>query len=108
MQKVVREGQVAVLVTRSHGGGWYTGGKPLAAVFHPRLVKLVEENREAEITTELMNELFGEPVTPRSHHIRRPPKLSVHWIPQGKRFEIVEYDGLECAEMEDDKEWIIA
>ena len=44
MEKVIKEGKVAVLVSPNYGAGWYSwnsGYKEL--LFHPKLVEMVEQ-----------------------------------------------------------------
>jgi len=38
MNKVIRDGKVAVLISYGFGAGFYTWGAPLEAIFDPKLV----------------------------------------------------------------------
>jgi len=42
MNKVIRDGKVAVLISYGWGAGFYTWGAPLEAIFDPNLVVLIE------------------------------------------------------------------
>lgn len=90
MLKVERDGKVAVLYSPGYGAGWHSWGAPDAAVFHPRIVELVEADRRDEITDELCNELFGE-----DFYTGGAKKLEIEWLRVGCQFEIEEYDGNE-------------
>lgn len=89
--KVIRDGQVAVLVSPGFGAGWYSWNGIEALLFHPQLVELVEANRREEITQELLFELTGE------EHVYAggAEDLEIVWVPIGTQFLIDEYDGAE-------------
>ena len=56
MEKVKRNGMVAVLYSPDYGAGWFTWNSDVEeCIFHPEIVKMVEENRQAEITNEFYN-----------------------------------------------------
>ncbi len=60
MEKVIRDGKVAILYSPGFGAGWYswnTDHKEL--IFHPKLVELVETGREKEIDEEFVKDLLG-------------------------------------------------
>ncbi len=42
MNKVIKDGKVAVLISYGYGAGFYSGGAPIEAIFDPKLVELVE------------------------------------------------------------------
>lgn len=58
MQKVIRNGKVAVLYSPDYGAGWYTWHNKEELVFHPVLVELVEADKQEEITEELCQKLL--------------------------------------------------
>jgi len=101
MEKVERDGKVAVLISPGFGSGWSTGGLPPEAAFHPELVKLVEENRRSEITIELCERLFSKPVC----YLGGLDSLEICWIPIGTEFYIEEYDGNESIITKEDPNW---
>lgn len=100
MNKVVRDGYVAVLYSPGYGGGWSTEDLPPETAFHPKLVELVEENRRDEITGELCEALFG-------HNCRYgdSESLEICWVPQGMDFYIENYDGFEKVVSSGDDNW---
>lgn len=92
MEKVIRDGKVAVLYSPGFGAGWYSWNtdKP-ECLFHPKIVELVEANKHSEITQEFCNELFKcEYFCMLGAH-----DLSIIWLPEGTHFNIDEYDGSE-------------
>lgn len=60
MEKVIRNGKVAILISPGFGAGWYswnTDHKEL--LFHSKLVEMVEQNRQSEITDEWVKDNLG-------------------------------------------------
>lgn len=103
MQKVIRDGKVAVLYSPGYGAGWSSWGAPLEAIFHPKLIELVEDGNQNLITRELCQELFNE-----AWYIGGAEDLSIEWLPEGTAFEIEEYDGYESIRVMTDAKFIIA
>jgi hypothetical protein len=95
MEKVIRNGQVAVLYSPGYGAGWYTWNPGIPGiVFHPTLVELVEQERSHEITQELCKSLLG--LTEDDHVcVLGASDLCLMWLPIGTPFRIEEYDGSE-------------
>ena len=62
MDKVIRDGKVAVLYSPRFGSGWSTWSAPMEAIFHPKIVELVLQDERDKITEALITELFGENV----------------------------------------------
>jgi len=53
MKKVIRDGKVAVLISHGFGAGWYSWNTEYQQLlFHPKLVEMVEQNRNDEIDDE--------------------------------------------------------
>lgn len=109
MNKVVRDGKVAVLVSPGFGSGWYSwnswhGEAAKGLLFHPTLVKMVEDGNRNSISVELLEELIG------IDHMYDGGKtdLGIVWVPEGLRFRINEYDGFESLVLVSDDNWITA
>lgn len=93
MEKVVRDGKVAVLYSPGYGAGWYSWndfkeGYGERLLFCPRLVLAVlKESGEKPMDVAKLE-------FPNAYHggIR---DIAVEWIPKGTRFEIQEHDGYE-------------
>lgn len=103
MKKVIRDGKVAVLYSPGFGAGWHSWGAPEAAIFHPELVRLVEEGRAQEIDDELIQNIFGD-----SFYTGGAYALCIKWLDEGTAFQIDEYDGNESISIRDMENWIIA
>jgi hypothetical protein len=91
MQKVIRDGKVAVLISHGFGAGWYSWNtEHQQLLFHPKLVEMVEQGREKEIDDEWVEENLGIEI-----YAGGSDGLSIHWLPVGTAFEVDEYDGAE-------------
>jgi len=91
MEKVIRDGKVAVLISIDYGFGWYTWNYNYKQLlFHPKLVEMVEQNRQEEITKEWVQENLGIDV-----YAGGADNLTIYWLPIGTKFEVNEYDGAE-------------
>ena len=104
MEKVVRDGKVAVLLSRGYGAGWgsWNYGVHDVIMFHPKIVQMVEDGREMDITEEwLKSELGLEEVFTGGRE-----GLYIKWVPEGTRFRIDEYDGAESIITEDDLDMV--
>jgi len=107
MNKVIRDGKVAVLVSRGFGAGWSTwGGEQYheTLLFHPKLIEMVEEERHSEITPEWMEKELGLDVS----YTGGTDGLEIEWVPVGTKFVIDEYDGAESLRTIDDFYWNVA
>lgn len=103
MQKVIREGKVAVLYSPGYGAGWSTWneGYEELFIFHPALVDLAEKRdyvtlRNKDKIKELLN-------IPKEEYIcvLGADGLEIEWIKQDTLFYIKEYDGSEAIKTED-------
>ena len=92
MEKVIRNGQVAVLYSPGFGAGWYSWNSNKELLFHPKLVEMVENNKQEEITEELCKELLN---TNDYICVLGAKDLQIKWLDEGTVFEIDEYDGSE-------------
>ena len=104
MEKVVRDGKVAVLLSRGYGAGWgsWNYGVHEVIMFHPKIVQMVEEGREMDITEEwLKSELGLEEVFTGGRD-----GLYIKWVPEGTRFRIDEYDGAETIITDEDLDMV--
>lgn len=91
MEKVIRNGQVAVLYSPGFGAGWYSWNDKKELLFHPKLVEMVENNRQSEITTQWIQENLGID----NVYCGGAKDLEIEWLDEGTVFEIDEYDGSE-------------
>lgn len=102
MNKVVRDGLVAVLYSPGYGAGWYSWNREHPEIlFDPDIVNFVEAKKWEELqvyVTLKYPEIYTGGLD----------DLQIAWIPKGTGFRIDEYDGNESIELQDQVEWIIA
>jgi hypothetical protein len=102
MNKLVRDGMVAVLYSPDYGSGWYTWNpNHPELLFDPAIVQLVEENKWDELKTYVTLKY------PKLY-TGGMDDLKVAWIPEGAMFRVNEYDGAESIELKDDADWFVA
>ena len=102
MQKVIRDGKVAVLYSPGYGAGWYTWSVPIEGLFHPELVEAVERKASSTEIKEIAERLFGD------NYYGGADQLRIAWIPIGTQFRIEEYDGNESIYIQSDYTFITA
>lgn len=102
MDKVVRDGKVAVLVSHGFGAGWSTWAdddQREAMLFHPRLVEAAEKEMSVGDVDLILADLFGADNAPDTGGWR---KIRIQWLPVGERFFVNEYRGSEDIVTSDD------
>jgi len=101
MNKLVRNGKVAVLISPEHGAGWYSWHQIEELLYDPSIVKWLESGEPDKIEHYLAlkypNEYFGG-----------LEDLVIKWIDQGTEFQIREYDGAESIELKAETRWLTA
>ena len=102
MDKVIRDGKVAVLYSPGYGAGWYTWGDlPDDALFDPDMVEavLAEDYARAEaISKRKWPDAYTGGIK----------QMEVEWVPIGTAFRLTEYDGYERVEFYDPSNFITA
>jgi hypothetical protein len=107
MEKVIRDGKVAVIYSPNWGAGWYSWHNFEALVYHPTLVEMIEEGRHHDITEELCKILLG--LNDDNYlTISCVEDLKIEWLPVGTQFRIDEYDGNESIIIKEDEFWLTA
>ena len=104
MEKLVRDGKVAVLYSPGFGAGWYTwnhGDYGYELVFDPVLAAYVDEGKMDEAKTYVAMR-FPEAYDGGLED------LAVEWVPVGTAFRIREYDGSESIEVKEEMNWMVA
>ena len=101
MNRLTRDGQVAVLYSPDFGAGWYSWHNIEELVFDPSVVEWVESGELDRIETYVT---LKHP----DAYIGGLENLKVKWIPTGTRFRIDEYDGNESVVVEGEDEWFTA
>ena len=103
VQKLVREGFVAVVVHGDYGRGFYSSIGKEAALFDPVVVRSLE-NMEDGLGTEALEEYLWKTY----HWDGNIGRLEVEWVRQGRAFIVQEYDGFEHLQFRDETEWLSA
>lgn len=104
MNKVIRDGRVAVLYSPGYGAGWSTwAGTEIREdiLFDPGAVELVEQEKWDEL------EVYITLKYP-ALYTGGLRDLQIEWIPQGEQFIVDEYDGNESIRRRDTTDWYIA
>ena len=101
MNKLVRDGKVAVLYSPGYGAGWYSWHQFEELLYDPSIVLWLESEEPDKIQNYLTLKYPGE-------YFGGLQDLSVQWIDQGAEFRITEYDGAESIELKAKTKWLIA
>jgi hypothetical protein len=98
MEKIVRDGKVAVAVSGGFGAGWSTWNDidPMDARFN----QLFLDGRVDEVVRICNDEILG--------YAGGAGGVRIVWVPVGTEFVITEYDGAESLETKDSFDWRIA
>jgi len=109
MNRLIRDGQVAVLYSPGHGAGWSTWCHEdehmrLSMLFDPQIADIVDRGapdwREQAEAIALVK--YAEVYTGGLR------ELQVKWLPVGTQFRVLEYDGFESLDINGEIEWITA
>ena len=103
MEKVIRDGKVAVLYSPGYGAGWYSWHDIKELIYDPIVVDMVERKEPANVIESYCEEKYGDDA-----YFGGAEDLQVEWIPIGTKFRIAEYDGAESIEYYDETKWEIA
>lgn len=103
MNKVIRDGKVAVLYSPGYGAGWSTWNTALPElVFDTDVVAWVESGKVGPLP-DLKTKYDDEYISDGGAQ-----DLEIRWIPVGTKFIIDEYDGAEWIQTEDQIQWCVA
>lgn len=93
MEKVIRDGKVAILISPGYGSGWYScNPRYKELLFHPKLVAMVESGNQDEITEEWVRKELG---IQDWIYCGGAKSLDIEWLPEGTAFTVEDYDGSE-------------
>ena len=112
MDKVIRDGEVAVLYSPDFGAGWYTWNtEHPAMLYDPTLVKWVMDGKPygqkpSGVDWVRLVETLKEKYP--GCYLGGLRDLQIRWVPVGTRFYVDEYDGNETVVLEKDVEWQVA
>jgi hypothetical protein len=104
MERVVRDGFVAVLTSPHYGAGWFTWHGIPELVYNPAVVAMVQQRVDYQAIISYCESRYpGHPGT-----FMGAEDLTVSWIKEGVEFVIEEYDGAENIKFKSDFEWMTA
>lgn len=103
MNKVVRDGKVAVLITNNWGAGWYSTHGIEELLFDPEIVKMLENANDTDITQEIVD--YVEKKHGHDLYLGGVDNLSVVWVSEGEEFLVHEYDGYESLWYKNGLKW---
>ena len=102
IQKVIKDGKVAVVHSADYGNGLYSNFPDHhELLFSPALVEMIESGGSDAVTPEFIKNEFGLDVTGKSWG-GYVFKLQVTYLPIGTKFHIVNEDGKETIITEKD------
>jgi len=101
MNKLIRDGKVAVLVSPGYGAGWYTWHGNEELLYDPSIVEWIEQGDLNKINTYLELKYPNDTSLGLSD-------LEVNWVPVGAQFRIDEYDGAESLVLATNERWLTA
>jgi hypothetical protein len=101
MNKVIKDGKVAVLISSGYGAGFHTWGAPLEAIFDPKLVELIE-SEDFDGAVKYVETTYTDTYTGGVED------LYIEWVDEGEEFIINEYDGSESIQFKSETQWITA
>ncbi len=93
LKKLIKDRQVAVIVSPGYGGGWSTWNSEYGnqLLFDPDIAESLLAN-DTQKAMRIASEKYPDVYT------RGLPKAIVVWVNEGTRFTIKEYDGYESLE----------
>ena len=102
MNKLERDGKVAVIYHPRYGAGWYSWHGVDELLFDPVVAQMVEADADSENII-----AYCEKAYPAALHLFAED-LEIEWIPIGSEFIIDEYDGSETIRLKDEFSWLVA
>ena len=102
MNKLIKDGKVAILYSPGFGAGWFTWNPTMPElIFEPAIAQFVLDEKFDELQTYVAlkyPQIYDGGMM----------DLEVAWIPEGTEFKINEYDGAESVETKDEIGWLVA
>jgi len=103
MDKVIRDGKVAVLYSPGYGAGWYSWHDEEKLLYDPVIVEMIESRKYYTEIVQYCQERYGD-----HRYFSGAEDLTIEWVDVGREFRITEYDGSESIEYKDELEWHVA
>ena len=96
MEKLIRDGKVAVLYSSGYGAGWSTWNSEYPdCLFDPEIAQIVLGEKQGDIEEIVKSKYPG-------FYCGGASQLNVEWLPVGTPFRIGEYDGFESVDTGND------
>lgn len=103
MDKLIRDGKVAVLISPGFGAGWSTWNHHIPEIlWDPTIVQMLEEGCRPQVLHQYVEDVYPDV------NAFGTASLRVVWIPEGTRFRVTEYDGHESIVLHDEENWHVA
>ena len=96
-EKIIKDGKVAVAVSRGFGAGWTTWNSKISP-FEPKVIELILAGEREKITEDWCERELGI----KECYCGGVEGLDVQWVTKGLRFSINEYDGSESLYIENE------
>ena len=109
MERVVKDGKVAVCYSPGYGAGWSSWAEDElqeTLMFHPAIVNMILEGKQNLIDEQWLIENLGKEY--EYIYTGDVQTLTIEWVPQGSLVRINEYDGYESVEIYDNDNYFIA
>lgn len=109
MNKIEKDGDIAVLYSPGFGAGWSTWNTETREIqerllMDAEIVQDVLDGAKPEDIEAIVERIFGKDVI----YTGGVHQLHVEWIPKGCQFEINEYDGSESIHVIGDRQYFTA
>ena len=107
MNKLIRNGKVALLVSPGFGAGWYTWHQVEELLYDPKVVEMIEAKSDLGTILEYCENTYGQGIG-KYIYLGGLDKLEVQWLPVGTLFLINEFGGSESLQLEEQMKWMVA
>ena len=109
IDRLIRDGKVAVLYSPGHGAGWSTWCHEdeqirLSMLFDPQIADIVDHAEPGWIDKVEAVAMIKYP----DAYLGGAKNLQVRWLPVGTQFRVLEYDGFESLDINGEIAWITA
>ena len=102
MDKLIRDGKVAVLVSGEYGAGWYSWNHKEQMLFDPVIAQMLLDGVDTDLIFKEAKGRYPDV------YLGSVDGLDVEWIDVGTEFHIYEYDGSETLMKKSDYNWKVA
>lgn len=102
MEKLIIDGEVAVLVSNGYGAGWYSWERNEDMLFDPVLAQMLLDGVGDDKIEKVAKERYPDA------YLGGLDGLTIHWVPVGAKFRIEEYDGSERLYLASEEHWLVA